>query len=204
VAGALAEQSGQTMLTSGIEKAYEDGIAGLEATPGVTVVARGTQGTTANAPAPLLLATNAAVFAATEHLQNEVFGSAALLVRYKDLAQLRELAEKLEGQLTATVQYDDGDQQAARTLLPILERRVGRILFNGWPTGVEVGHSMVHGGPFPATSDSRTTSVGSLAIYRFQRPVSYQNIPDDLLPEPLQDANPWKLPRRIDGAVVPA
>jgi NADP-dependent aldehyde dehydrogenase len=88
--------------------------------------------------------------------------------------------------------------------LPILERRVGRILFNSWPTGVEVGHAMVHGGPYPATSDSRSTSVGSLAVLRFQRPVSYQNIPDELLPAPLQDANPWKLNRRVNGTVVNA
>ncbi|MCQ6272452.1 xylose isomerase [Pseudarthrobacter sp. R1] len=87
---------------------------------------------------------------------------------------------------------------------PILEQKVGRIIVNGWPTGVEVGHAMVHGGPFPATSDSRTTSVGTLAINRFLRPVAYQNLPQELLPEALQDANPWHLNRRIDGEVVPA
>ena len=86
-------------------------------------------------------------------------------------------------------------------MLPILERKAGRILVNGWPTGVEVGHAMVHGGPFPATSDTRTTSVGTLAIDRFLRPVAYQNIPDGLLPAPLQQANPWKLTRRIDGTL---
>ena len=84
----------------------------------------------------------------------------------------------LEGQLTATVHYDPSDRDAARVLLPVLEDRVGRILFNGWPTGVEVGHAMVHGGPFPATSAPSTTSVGSLAVERFQRPVCYQDVPD--------------------------
>jgi len=86
----------------------------------------------------------------------------------------------------------------------VLEQKVGRIIVNGWPTGVEVGHAMVHGGPFPATSDSRTTSVGTLAINRFLRPVAYQNLPQELLPEPLQDTNPWHLNRRINGDVVPA
>ncbi len=83
----------------------------------------------------------------------------------------------------------------------MLEDKAGRILFNGWPTGVEVGHAMVHGGPFPATSDSRTTSVGSLAIERFQRPVCYQDVPDALLPEPVKDANPWGVLRRVDGVL---
>ena len=88
--------------------------------------------------------------------------------------------------------------RAAR-LLPVLELKAGRILFNGWPTGVEVGHAMVHGGPYPATSDSRGTSVGSLAIERFQRPVAYQDVPAAVLPEAVRDDNPWRLTRRIDG-----
>ncbi|MDQ5861091.1 MAG: aldehyde dehydrogenase (NADP(+)), partial [Actinomycetota bacterium] len=89
-------------------------------------------------------------------------------------------------------------------LLPALEQKVGRIIVNGWPTGVEVGHAMVHGGPFPATSDTRTTSVGTLAINRFLRPVAYQNLPQQLLPAALRDTNPWQLNRRIDGTIVPA
>ena len=87
----------------------------------------------------------------------------------------------------------------AACLLPALEQKVGRIIVNGWPTGVEVGHAMVHGSPFPATSDTRTASVGSLAINRFLRPVAYQNLPQELLPTPLQDNNPWHLNRRVDG-----
>src|SRR4029077_10716370 len=95
---------------------------------------------------------------------------------------------------------DPGDIEIARRLLPILERKVGRILANGWPTGGEVGHAMVHGGPFPATSDSRTTSVGSLAIRRFLRPVCYQDLPADLLPEELRDEHRARLPHLLDGA----
>jgi NADP-dependent aldehyde dehydrogenase len=113
---------------------------------------------------------------------------------------MRDLLEGMEGQLTATLQLDaPGDIEAAQVLLPVLERKVGRILANGWPTGVEVGHAMVHGGPYPSTSDGRTTSVGTLAIRRFLRPVCYQDLPSALLPESLRDGNPQKLWRRMDG-----
>jgi alpha-ketoglutaric semialdehyde dehydrogenase len=96
---------------------------------------------------------------------------------------------------------DPADLDAARTLLPTLERKVGRILVNGWPTGVEVGYAMVHGGPYPSTSDSRATSVGSLAIRRFLRPVCYQDVPAALLPEGLRDGNPLLVWRRVDGVL---
>ena len=109
------------------------------------------------------------------------------------------MAEGLEGQLTATLQMDEADVELARTLLPALERKAGRILVNGFPTGVEVGHAMVHGGPFPATSDTRPTSVGSLAIDRFLRPVCYQDLPAALLPDSLKDGNPLGLPRTVEG-----
>jgi len=120
-------------------------------------------------------------------------------VRCKDLSEVGHVIASLEGQLTATVQIDEGDAEAAAGIVPIIAGRVGRILANGWPTGVEVSHAMVHGGPFPATSDGRTTSVGTLAIYRFLRPVSYQNLPQAMLPVALRDGNPWDIARRIDG-----
>ena len=131
----------------------------------------------------------------------EVFGSSAVVVRYDDVDQLATRLAAVEGQLTASLHYASADADLARRLLPILEDRVGRIVFNGWPTGVEVGHAMVHGGPYPATSDGRTTSVGSLAIERFQRPVCYQDVPAELLPEAVRDDNPWGLARRVDGAL---
>ncbi|KJZ04842.1 2,5-dioxovalerate dehydrogenase, partial [Halomonas sp. S2151] len=134
-----------------------------------------------------------------EALQAEVFGSTSLVIECADLDEVKALAEGLEGQLTATLQMDDGDIDAARGLLPILERRAGRVMANGWPTGVEVCHAMVHGGPYPATSDSRTTSVGSAAIHRFLRPVCYQNLPDALLPQALKDGNPLNVSRLVDG-----
>ena len=109
------------------------------------------------------------------------------------------MVDSLEGQLTAAIHIVEADHAAARDLLPHLERKVGRILVNGFGTGVEVAHAMVHGGPFPATSDSRTTSVGSLAIDRFLRPVSYQDLPDALLPDALKETNPLGAPRLVDG-----
>ena len=147
-----------------------------------------------------LFATDAKSFMADERLGHEVFGSSSLVVRCPDIDTLVSLSEKLEGQLTATLQMEPADTAIVRRLIPILERKCGRILANGWPTGVEVGHAMVHGGPFPATSDSRTTSVGSLAIRRFLRPVCYQDLPQNLLPEALHDENVRKLPHLVDGA----
>jgi NADP-dependent aldehyde dehydrogenase len=103
--------------------------------------------------------------------------------------------------LPAALHIEPGDYEAARSLLPVLERRVGRILVNGFGTGVEVGHAMVHGGPYPATADGRSTSVGSLAIDRFLRPVSYQDLPDAILPAALKTENPLQLNRRLDGVL---
>ncbi|PPG02309.1 aldehyde dehydrogenase (NADP(+)) [Pseudoclavibacter sp. RFBI5] len=194
----IAAANGQTMLTSGIGDAYREGVAEREAS-GATVVARGQADTAANAPAPIVFSD--AVEAFGEALEGEIFGAAGLVLRYDGTEQLREFAEQLEGQLTATVLAADADADEARALLPVLERKVGRILFNGWPTGVEVGYSMVHGGPYPATSDARSTSVGALAIERFLRPVAYQDVPDALLPEALRDANEWGVPRMVEGRI---
>jgi alpha-ketoglutaric semialdehyde dehydrogenase len=194
---AVAAATGQTMLTPGIAEAYRTGTATLRDVAGVRVVAEGTAAGDL-APAPQVVETSA-----LEHpVTDEVFGASGVVVRYADVADLLPRLEALEGQLTATVHLDadsDADTEQAAALLPVLELKAGRILFNGWPTGVEVGHAMVHGGPFPATSDSRTTSVGSLAIERFQRPVAYQDVPAALLPDAVRDDNPWGLLRRIDG-----
>ena len=199
VAEAVSAQAGQTMLTPGIAAAWEKGVDALGAVAEVELIGRGQAGATENAPAPAVFGADIEAFKANPVLQDEIFGAASLLIRYKGAQDLVEAANKIEGQLTASVLLDEQDSPLAAALLPVLERKVGRIIINGWPTGVEVGHAMVHGGPFPATSDSRTTSVGTLAIYRFLRPVAYQNFSDELLPAPLQDANPWSLNRLIDG-----
>lgn len=197
-AKALEGVAAQTMLTPSIHRAYCAGVAALEANEAVTLVAQGQGGGETQGRAALF-ATGADAFLADHSLEAEVFGAASLVVRCKDVGEIRAVLARLEGQLTAALHMEPGDYEAARALLPMLERRVGRILVNGFGTGVEVGHAMVHGGPYPATSDGRTTSVGSLAIERFLRPVCYQDLPDALLPRELQQANPFGIPRRVDG-----
>jgi alpha-ketoglutaric semialdehyde dehydrogenase len=196
---ALQESSANVMLTAGISSAYEDGVAALAGHHKVITLARGLPGQGPNRGQAAWFGTDADAFLADHALQAEVFGASSLLIRCRDLTQLVALSEKLEGQLTATLQMDPLDAGMVRTLLPVLERKAGRILANGWPTGVEVSHAMVHGGPYPASSDSRSTSVGTLAIRRFLRPVCYQDLPLELLPDALADGNPLRLWRRIDG-----
>src|SRR6202012_793434 len=130
---------------------------------------------------------------------DEVFGPASLLVRYNSLDETLAVARAMEGNLTATIHTGAGDEEAARKLVAVLETRVGRIVFNGFPTGVEVCQAMVHGGPYPATSDSRTTSVGARAILRFARPVCYQDFPEGALPDELKTANPLGILRLVGG-----
>jgi NADP-dependent aldehyde dehydrogenase len=198
---AVEAAAASTMLTPGICKAYQKGVARLASTPKVEKIAEGAAQNGPNQGQAALFVADAAAFTSDESLSEEVFGAASLVIRCPDIAAMRTMAEKLEGQLTATIQMDKADTADARSLLPILERRVGRILVNGYPTGVEVSNAMVHGGPYPATSDGRTTSVGTLAIRRFLRPVCYQDVPDDLLPASLRDENTLNLWRRIDGAM---
>ena len=182
---ALGAAQAGAMLTPAIAGNYQRGVHSLADRPGVVTLLQSPQQDGRGAPA--LMLTSAEAFLADAALSDEIFGPAALLVVCHDMAQMQQIAESLDGQLTATLQMDDGDLDAARQLLPVLERKVGRILVNGFPTGVEVASAMVHGGPFPATSDSRSSSVGTLAINRFLRPVSYQNFPQSLLPPVLRD-----------------
>ena len=193
---ALTESSATPMLTPGIASSYASGVEALEAE--ACLVARGQEGDE-NSCRAALFTTDAAGFQGSEVQQAEVFGSSSLVIRCADIAEMATVATALEGQLTATLHTEESDHAAAAHLLPVLELKAGRILFNGWPTGVEVGHAMVHGGPFPATSDSRTTSVGARAIERFLRPVCYQDVPKALLPSAIADGNPDGLWRRIDG-----
>ncbi|OLL28893.1 aldehyde dehydrogenase (NADP(+)) [Burkholderia sp. SRS-W-2-2016] len=196
---ALTAKPAQTMLTAGIHAAYEDGESKLAATKGVEVVARGVASSGPTQACAALFVTDAATFLANPALEDEVFGPVSTIIRCKDEQEMLKVAEHFAGQLTATLQMDSADVAAAKKLVPILERKAGRILVNGFPTGVEVCHAMVHGGPFPATSDSRATSVGTTSIDRFLRPVCYQDFPAELLPETLADGNPLQLWRRLDG-----
>ncbi|HEV2784041.1 MAG TPA: aldehyde dehydrogenase (NADP(+)) [Actinophytocola sp.] len=155
-----------------------------------------------NGPSPTLLGTTAADLLATfEELTTECFGPTSIVVRYTDEAELLAAARMFPGQLTATVHGEDGDPVAGRLFAELTER-AGRVLWNGWPTGVAVSYAMHHGGPYPATSMPAHTSVGTTSIRRFQRPVCYQNVPQHLLPEALRDGNPLGIPQRVNGVLV--
>ena len=197
-AAAIRQTTATPMLTPRIAAAYRDAVRRAADVTGVDVEAQGSADGSVSGQATLL-STDVATFLADERLQQEMFGAASLVVRCADPAQMLDLVPRLEGQLTASIHADQSDIPAAARLVEALELRVGRIVFNGWPTGVEVSHAMVHGGPFPATSDARTTSVGSRAIERFLRPVAYQNLPTALLPSAIADGNPEGIWRRVDG-----
>ena len=193
----LAQKPAQPMLTPGIAAAFRDGIATQAACAGVEWVLAGTG--EGGAVAPVALETSGANLMCQPALAHEVFGPSTLLVHCADRAELLAVVAVLEGQLTATVEAE-ADELADWPELPaLLARKAGRLLFGGMPTGVEVGHATVHGGPYPACGDSRSTSVGSAAITRFARPVCYQDWPDALLPPALQAANPLQLWRLVDG-----
>ena len=188
-----------TMLTPGIHQAYESGVAKLKGNSNVQLLAQAQEVSGPNQCRARLFVTNAQAFLSDHALRDEVFGSSSLVIRCKTDEEILAITNSLEGQLTATVLMDATDNKSfIQKLMSILERKVGRILFNGYPTGVEVCHAMVHGGPFPATSDARTTSVGTEAIWRFLRPVAYQDIPADLLPSALKDDG-WQVPKLING-----
>jgi alpha-ketoglutaric semialdehyde dehydrogenase len=182
-AAALKEVVAQTMLTDGIADAYRSGVS---RTNTVTFVRElvGKSCSTREA-SPYLFTCSGKTWLANEALGEEVFGPHGLIVRARDIAQMREIALHLRGQLTCTLHIDESDTPAAKELLPILERKAGRILVNGFPTGVEVCDAMVHGGPYPASTNFGATSVGTMAIRRFLRPVCYQDVPINLLPDDL-------------------
>jgi NADP-dependent aldehyde dehydrogenase len=195
---AMAGATAQTMLTPGIHKAYQSGVARWASASALKLLAQGQEpGGPTCGQAALFTMTGKDFLADPSHAE-EVFGAASLLVRCAGIEELLAVVALLEGQLTATLHLDQADTELAQRLLPVLERLAGRILANGWPTGVEVTDAMVHGGPYPATSDGRSTSVGTLAIDRFVRPVSYQDLPEALLPAELRDGDAG-VPRRVDG-----
>ncbi|WP_225625972.1 aldehyde dehydrogenase (NADP(+)) [Streptomyces werraensis] len=199
-AARVADTSGRTMLTPGIHSAYERNVDKMRHA-GARTVAEGSDTKGDFDGRALLLEVDADRFLAEPSLAEEVFGPAALIVRACDLNQLLAVARSFRGQLSATMHLDDADHDTAAQLLPVLERRTGRIVVNAYSIPQEVSYAVVHGGPFPATTDSRFTSVGMTAIDRFLRPVTYQNCPDNLLPEALEHANPLDLWRLTDGSI---
>ena len=192
-----------TVVNAGIKAAYAEGLAQRAGLQGVTLAAQASAsgGPGAAAPAALLV-TDAPTFAKEPSLHEELYGPATLLVQCGSKAEVLALARSLEGHLTATVHGDGADLTEYAELFEVLRSKVGRIVVNGYPTGVEVGHAMHHGGPYPATTDARATSVGSAAIERFARPVCFQDVPEALLPEELRAQNPRGVWRLLDGRLT--
>ena len=182
---AVAEVGAQTMLTDGIAAAYRQGRDRVAAQSGVREVL--TSVCDLRQATPYLYEVSGDAWLGNHALAEEVFGPLGLIVRVKDAAQMGAVAASLQGQLTCTLHLDDADTALAQTLMPILERKAGRVLANGFPTGVEVVDAQVHGGPYPASTNFGATSVGTLSIRRWLRPVAYQNMPEALLPEDLRD-----------------
>ena len=190
-----------TMLTAAICRAYQSGAQRLSGIDGVST-------TTSSAAAqesqglPSLFVTRAEVFLRHPEVREEIFGPSTVVIRCGARDELYQVAQQLDGQLTATIHGTPADLEEYASLVSILENKAGRLIVNGYPTGVEVCPSMQHGGPYPATTDSRSTSVGTAAINRFVRPVAYQNFPPSLLPAELQDGNPRGIWRLVDGQVT--
>jgi NADP-dependent aldehyde dehydrogenase len=188
------------MLTEGIAKSYRSGVAGRQAQGSVETVAQApSDGAGTTYATPVVMQIGGKDLLRIPELATEVFGPSTLVIWYDSREELLELARSLEGQLTATLHGTERDLAAFADLIAILERKAGRLVVNGFPTGVEVCHAMVHGGPYPATSDSRATSVGAYSIYRFVRPVCYQDFPQAALPEELRNENPLGIWRLVDG-----
>jgi NADP-dependent aldehyde dehydrogenase len=188
------------LLTKAIHSSYDSAIAGRKAEAAVELVAETPQsasvaGFAANS---VVFETDARSFLGSD-LGAEIFGPTTILVQHSGRDQALAIARALEGHLTATIHGTDQDLREYADLIAVLETKAGRLVFNGFPTGVEVTHAMVHGGPYPSTSDGRSTSVGSQAIFRFTRLVCYQGFPDAALPDELKEANPLGIWRMIDG-----
>ena len=195
----VASTPAGTMLAPRIAEGYQGGVAKASKVAGVSVVAQGAAGGTGCTGTATLLSTSATTFLASPELAHEIFGPCGLVVECAGIAELERVVSSLGGQLTATLHASDEELATHTRLFDLLERRTGRVIIGGYPTGVEVCHAMQHGGPYPSTTDSRFTSVGTNAVLRFARPVCYQSVPDALLPEELRNANPRRILRLVDG-----
>lgn len=195
----IREAEAGVMLTSGIRDNYRKGIEKLSTTKNVEVLAKGKEESSSCHGTSYFLHTSAQSLLADHSLQEEVFGPSTLAVTAQDKNELLQAAENLHGHLTITIHGTEEDLLEHQDLIHVLEQKAGRLTINGYPTGVEVCHSIVHGGPYPATTDSRSTSVGTAAVNRFVRPVCYQSFPPALLPDELKDGNPLNIWRLVNG-----
>lgn len=191
------------LLNDRIDVAYQEGLEALRIRPGVKTIAEGSRSPDGTTTPSLLRTTAEDLVADAEHLLPECFGPVSLVAEYEDESEMLEVAKAIEGQLTATV-HGEADEPVVPGLIEALAEKTGRVIWNGWPTGVAVTWAMQHGGPYPATTSPLHTSVGAASIARFLRPVAYQSVPDHLLPAGLRDANPLRLPRRVDGEYRPS
>ncbi|HVR84225.1 MAG TPA: aldehyde dehydrogenase (NADP(+)) [Planctomycetota bacterium] len=198
----MVQQAPGTLLHPGILKSYDEGVKALGSLSTVVAKSATAADKTKTQAEAAVFETDAAHFLSEARLREEVFGPATLLVRCGTRDELEHAARAMEGHLTATIHGTDADLKEFAPLMAILEERVGRIVLNGFPTGVEVCPSMNHGGPYPATTDGKFTSVGTAAIYRFVRPVCYQNFPDSSLPQELRNKNARKIWRLVDSKVT--
>jgi 2,5-dioxopentanoate dehydrogenase len=192
------------MLHAGISASYGSGVQRLEHTSGLQLAAQSQTPPGNNQAAAVLLTTDLATFENDESLREEVFGPASILAQAQTKEDLERIAETFDGQLTASIHGTPEDLKEHARLVRILERKAGRIIFNGFGTGIEVCPSMHHGGPYPATTHPFFTSIGTAAIFRFVRPVCYQSFPDDCLPVPLQNKNVQGAWRLVDGEFTKA
>jgi NADP-dependent aldehyde dehydrogenase len=193
--------TGGVMLGQPIFNSYKQGVSEHLGITGVEQLAGGnsTMNNGENFATPVLLSANSETFSKSPLLSEEIFGPASIAVTINSKNEMMDIAKNLSGHLTATVHGTDAELIEYKDLLDILEQKAGRLVINGFPTGVEVCSAMVHGGPFPSTSDSKTTSVGTAAIYRFARPVCYQDMPESLLPQELKNKNTLLIYRQING-----
>ncbi len=191
--------SAGVMLNEGIQKNYQSGLEKLSGIAGVEVLAQGQNDENGFRGSTALFRASASAYFKNQNLEEEVFGPSTLLISSSGKEEMIRAAKQLRGHLTATIHGTEEDLAEYSDLIEILEQKVGRIIFNGYPTGVRVCHAMIHGGPFPATTDSRTTSVGTTAIRRFARPVCYQDFPNITLPDELKNDNPRGIWRLVDG-----
>lgn len=191
------------MLYGGICEQYGKQVAALRTDPDVKVLAEAdAAGDAERFGRAAVFVTSARAFCAREELRHEVFGPSSLVVEAEDDAEMLQVAHALEGQLTGTIHGAPEELARHAELVDALQQRVGRLIFNGFPTGVEVSHAMQHGGPYPATTDASSTSVGTAAIGRFVRPVTYQDFPDAILPPELRNANERGIWRLVDGEMT--
>ncbi|HHP8265581.1 aldehyde dehydrogenase family protein, partial [Acinetobacter baumannii] len=197
----MGAKPAQTMLNAGTLKSYTAGLEHLTEHQGIKHLAGQTQ--QGNQAQPQLFKADVELLLAGDQLlQEEIFGPTTVIIEVEDKAQLIQALQSMNGQLTATLIADEADLTEFADVVPALEEKAGRLLINGYPTGVEVCDAMVHGGPYPVTSDARGTSVGTLAIDRYLRPVCYQNYPQSLLPEALKDSNPLQILRLVNGEMT--